>query len=275
MKMFFLRGFVILFIAVLMFFSISACNNENPVVSNDYDIPTENQGELTGETDEKIEIPTVDADYVHQLYNRLMGNKDSEKINFYQSSKITLVDVDIYDIYQMVYSAYPEDSYEDEHSYVYYDWEVFRSHAIELFGETVAFDNYIYWAGDGNGFTYDEENACFIGDAAYPGGIHYSYLTEFSLYEQENEFLYIYDRILYAETTPGHLQNAGAANLTYIYSNFERTEVLQKFNTYDYRTGVVSVDSIHFENYGIDYKHTFKYAEDGTYYWISSEPITK
>lgn len=287
MRTVFLRRIVGLFMAVLMLFSVFACDNEPDVSHSDDtenqidDIQNDSVGDeseldpLPIEPDEKVEYPTVEESYVQDLYGRLMGNKDTEKIDFYLDSKITLDDVDIYDIYQMVYSAYTEDSYEDDYSYVYYDWEVFKSHAIALFGEAVSFDNSIYWAGDGLGFTFDEENSYFVGDAAYPGGYHYLYVTEFSSYEQENEFLYIYDRILHADTTPESLTNAGYTKLTYIYSNSEKTEILQEFNTYDYWTGVVSVDSIHFENYGIEYKHTFKRAEDGTYYWISSEPVTE
>lgn len=105
-------------------------------------------------------------------------------------------------------------------------------------------------------------------DSANSNILNMEYVSNFSSYEQDGEFIYVYNKILrsYVDSYSG---------ITYIYSSFDETnsEVIYAVDTQKYRDGESTIDSKYFEEYGVKYKHIFKQREDGTYYWISSEPI--
>lgn len=119
-------------------------------------------------------------------------------------------------------------------------------------------------------FKIDNLNICYLKD-----GYYYCGLSETFTYTLGNESL-IY-RMMSKAVEKG--------------SNIEIYDYFVKLNNYtcfkNYTTSTVNsecttefknyeeIDYKFMKNYGTQYKHTYKLAEDGTYYWVQSEPINE
>ena len=100
---------------------------------------------------------------------------------------------------------------------------------------------------------YSAENSCYYAfSQANPEGIcEYTVLDG---YEKNGDEFIVYDKYIYYDS----------ANRV-LYASSDKTEEIDGKIYNDFTKTV--------EEYGVRYKHVFALSENGTYYWVSSEPV--
>lgn len=151
----------------------------------------------------------------------------------------------------------------------YFDFEDLDYTIKRIFGPNVEVDTKEWYAG-GMSYVYIDRMNRFGGDASYGGDYPVSMIFDyFGKYELDGDFLYIYDRVLFCE------HDRWGTGIIKFYSDINKTEesYVNEFQVGDYLPSDFSNDEA-LEQYGAEYKHTFKLTEDGSYYyWVSSEPV--
>lgn len=244
---------------------------------------------------EPVEYPAVDESYVEELYGRLCGSVPFEEATtvgniLYSGKKVTTSDLSDADKRLFVWKAYIEgfeglEGYASgdysgiDYELTYYDYHasLFDERIKSLFGpdasvpdETFSLSGYIALYDPDKEVYYCTENAVWTEYC----GQQWSKMTG---YEQSGEYLYIYDKFLY-------FYYGDSDNLAEMMYDFGKIDIAAYGSTVTEGQSPVTPE-LHFddfysfsanneplEQYGIRYKHTFRRADDGTYYWISSEP---
>ncbi|MBO5037345.1 MAG: hypothetical protein J6D42_09740 [Clostridia bacterium] len=228
------------------------------------------------------------------------------KFSVYRPSKITFEDLDPEYYLALAYDLIPErereiiiedagiysDSAYISGEYITEDIEytVYTADEVEkavktLFGEDVSFEHQKFQTTGPYSLVYDGKK--YLGyDSNMDGD---PCLTDYSVVlkaETDGEFVYITDKFASFDYD---FSGNGYDVVSAIYSDGGQTNLLHSGDDipYDYRTpnlydyppvnNLLWGDSLDFEVFGDlmqTYKHTFKLAEDGTYFWVSSEPIT-
>ena len=83
--------------------------------------------------------------------------------------------------------------------------------------------------------------------------------------EKDQESIYIYDKFIYVDYT--NFDTTSGDSKIHIYTSADKTEELGT------ETSLTTTKELFekYENKLKTYKHTFKKAENGSYYWLSSE----
>lgn len=226
------------------------------------------------------------------------------KFSVYRPSKITFEDLDPEYYLALAYDLIPErereiiiedagiysDSAYISGEYITEDIEytVYTTDEVEkavktLFGEDVSLEHQKFHTTGPYSLVYDGKK--YLGyDSNMDGD---PCLTDYSVVlkaETDGEFVYITDKFASFD-----YDFIDGTVVSAIYSDGGQTNLLHSGDDipYDYRTPnlydyppvnyLLWGDSLDFEVFGDlmqTYKHTFKLAEDGTYFWVSSEPIT-
>ena len=233
-----------------------------------------------------------------------MTNITEKDLTVYRTSKITFDDLDPQYVLSLAYDILPEREREIivENGGVYSDFSYINGEIVRenieytvytvaeieeavktLFGKDVNVEHKTFFSYMGHGLAYDGKKYLqyfVIND----GEFGYSDFSVVLKAETDGEFVYITDKFASFD-----YDFIDGTVVSAIYSDGGQTNLLHSGDDipYDYRTpnlydyppanDLLWGDSLDFEVFGDlmqTYKHTFKLAEDGTYYWISSEPIT-
>lgn len=272
------RKIIIIFILML---TLVGCNQE--VIDNGDDINNgdiidiekniedniEND-EIDSSTDiEMIQIEDMDS-YVESLYDDVFGYNKTDLNGglFHEEGLVTVKDLSMRNISALAFHAAYE-SIDTKEGYdgrcFYYD--DYASTITRLFGDSVTVTK-DEWQGGGCVWVYNEEIDAFLGEPAYGGEERKLFdCRYFGKYELDGDYLYIYDRCYYCEYD-------NDSGLTFFYNNINKTpeslflkwEIRANYSTYYIGDEVT-------QKYGAEYKHTFAKAKNGSYYWVSSEPV--
>ena len=210
-------------------------------------------------------------EYVNQLYSSIFSyNKTDTIFNwqlFHQGKIVTLSDLTMSDMKLLSLYSNSDAVYIDEFSYSYFNYDDLDSTMKKLFGASVSADK-SDWYGGGKSWIYDESLDSFVGDASYGGEERKLFdCRYFGKYELDGDYLYIYDRCYYCEYDSD-------SGLTFFYNDinkapeslFLKWEIKANYDIYYIGDEVT-------QKYGAEYKHTFAKAKNGSYYWVSSEPV--
>jgi len=132
----------------------------------------------------------------------------------------------------------------------------------------------IFGEGIGNieSFKVDNFNICYLSNDYYYCGLSetftYTIGSESSIYrvlnravEKGNQIV-IYDYFI-------------RINNDKCYSNYTTSNINSECNDKYSKLKKKKIDYKFMKKYGTEYKHIYEKAKDGTYYWVSSEPVTK
>ncbi|MBE6891074.1 MAG: hypothetical protein E7481_03495 [Ruminococcaceae bacterium] len=243
---------------VILFSALIGCDTNSNSLNDDED-------GLNSDEVIKVEDPEI-----IKLHDTLLGNRNvSERLIFYKDYQVTLKNISNDDLKYLVLWLNQDSLYKEIGSSApYYDYQDIQNDAIELFGPDVVIDKES-WRPGGCIYVYDELNDRFEGSPVDPNLFDPIYAAKFSSYEQDGEYIYIYNKIL--RTFADYF-----AEIVYVYSSFDESnsEIICSMEREKYKDGEITIDSKYFEEYGVNYKHIFKQSEAGSYYWVSSEPVT-
>lgn len=228
---------------------------------------------------------------VKNLYKLIRGAARSETESFHLSKKVTLEDFSFERIRQVVFSNITIDEVIESYSEgnrTYHDIsaEVFENKAKELFGPEleIVHENFIGVADQE--VIYEDgvyKKVHNIRNDFVDAMISDSYLSKAEL---DGDTVYLYDKYVYIEAIVD--ENDWPTGNHNIYSTDDKKTLIGDNIKIDYPTlwggnaiwgddkDQVTLDAmndVYLDGQMLTFKHTFKKAEDGTYYWYSSEPI--
>ena len=228
----------------------------------------------------------IDTDYVLNSYKFLVNdNLDScNGLNMYGENRVEYADLSDADKLCLAYRNIKQHSYDklnksNNENYCYIskndnkgftlnednicDIEIISKEKIdqiyyELFNKQI---------GDYSDFKINDSRACYYQDDKYLCGdsilqnITYgwnpTYYTIITKAKEKGSYLYIYDYFLIINNNECYLSNNGSI----------------KNDKCSLKLTNANIDNRFLTKFGQKYKHTFKKNNNGTYYWISSEPI--
>ena len=283
--------YLILFLSISMVLCLFGCNasvEQDNDDSNDTQVEDQNNDAGSSEVDTEepdpveviVEKPVIQEVYIHCEKDALadMYVKDlydymivySDEINhFHSGSLVESSTFTMQDKKRLAYWVGWKEYLYHANSYSFYDYDDLEKTVKCIFGSD-AEDNEDEWFAGGLSFVYEKNMRRFCGDASYGGdypvGMIFDY---FGKYEIDGDYLYIYDRVLFCT------HDRWGTGIIKFYSDINKTEesYVNEFQVGDYLPHDFSNDEA-LKQYGAEYKHTFKLAEDGSgYYWVSSEPV--
>ena len=151
-----------------------------------------------------------------------------------------------------------------------------------IFGNNAKVENKNYGLLAGIVEYYDDSYYLYSIDGGGLGETVFAY-SEIERVEKFEDYIYIYDKYICEDTLEAAMDMNGKNKF---YTTADKTkqievdETLFKRGEYDYsetRIGYMGIDKSlekifkYYEDELNTYKHTFKKAEDGSYYWVSSE----
>ncbi len=142
-------------------------------------------------------------------------------------------------------------------------YENINKKAMEIFKQNnTNWNNY-----DGCASKLEYANDCYYLSEIEGGGKGTSIKTysEIQKVEKDQESIYIYDKFIYVDYT--NFDTTSGDSKIHIYTSADKTEELGT------ETSLTTTKELFekYENKLKTYKHTFKKAENGSYYWLSSE----
>ena len=263
------------------------------------------------EKDKKVEELDKDSELVKELYNIIlkydnynMGvlegtsleSLENIKFSFYRNGKIKYNDLtDIEKVICFLNSIKDEDYiekvdieninlnlYQNEYKVYNVNYEQTKTadkysnvneNIKRIFGRNAKIQKENYGLLSGIVEYYDDSYYIYMIEGGGLGNTKYAY-SEIQKVEQNEEEIYIYDKYIYLDFT-----NALVAyddELVHVYTSADKTKEIGKEKDnfkFNQETREYDLKDV-FEKYEDKlntYKHTFKKAEDGTYYWVSSE----
>lgn len=116
----------------------------------------------------------------------------------------------------------------------------------------------------------DYKNNCYYLSEFDGGGkgTSISAYAELQKAEKDKEFIYIYDKYIYVDSTNYDIGEGDSK--IHIYTSADETDDIGIESEYS-----IKINELYkkYENKLKTYKHSFKKAEDGSYYWYSTEPV--
>lgn len=246
---------------------------------NDEQLENEGMGadEFAPDIPDVVEIDENDklSDlYVKDLYDEIIAKAANAEIQGGLFHSAEFKDSSMLDVNDMMRVAYCIDRdihvhrvYNEDYGYCY-DRADLRETIKRVFGIKAKIGTE-EWSAGGLAFMYFGKGDFFGGEPAYGGDFPIEKIFGyFGKYELDGDYLCIYDRVLFCDHDR---QDSGIIKF---YSDITKTEesFVNAFHTEGYLPLDFSNEAL--EQYGAEYKHTFKLAEDGSYYyWVSSEPV--
>ncbi len=285
--------YLILFLSISMVLCLFGCNasvEQGNDDSNDTQVKDQNNdagsSEVGTEEPDPVEIivekPVIQEVYIHcekdaladifveSLYNYIIDAQPEDWL--YRAETVKASDLSMSEVKAFAYCV-GKDIYgynrNRPYSGTFYDLDdlIITVEMVLGSGFEVGTEE---WVADGKVFVYEEDKGTFAGEPAfgddYPAGQIVGY---FGKYEIDGDYLYIYDRVLFCD------HDRWGTGIIKFYSDINKTEdsYVNEFQVGSYLPQAFSNDEA-LEQYGAEYKHTFKLAEDGSgYYWVSSEPV--
>lgn len=262
---------LILLIAETVFLVISLNKKENNVENTDTEVIE--QIDETEKEDPIIEL-SVEDEIVKTLYDYIPQYSVNLIIkNAYQSKKTTIDDIDnevlLSFIFRRVENTISEDEVEIvegntfKGSWYKFSSSIIQNEAIKVFGKELP--NQTFKIGAGSGCQYEDDGRYYYtyGGGSGQGSSNYRKIEK--AYKQGN-YIYIEDRYLYYVGIGNDIPEAGS----YLYDTSDQANLIIKVDTID---GLGNNIIEKYYDQMKTYKHTFAKAEDGSYYWVSTEPI--
>lgn len=267
--------------------------------------------DVIGEDESKETELDKDSELVKELYSIVLkyNNYDIsevESFSFYKDEKVTYDDLKDVEKLICVLNATNEEDYskdvniEDlelkQYQSIYKDYNVNFSKTKtadkysnitdtlkRIFGGNAKIKKENYGLLSGVAEYYDDSYYLYMIEGGGLGETVYAY-SEIKKAEKNGDYIYIYDKYICEDTTEAAMDMNGKNKF---YTTSDKTkqidvdESLFKRGEYDYNSetklGYIGIDKSlekilkHYEEKLNTYKHTFQKAEDGTYYWVSSE----
>lgn len=229
---------------------------------------------------------SIESDEIKQLYNYVMKTNANQELLVYRSSKVTLDDLNnqlkLITVFQNVSESDASEvaSKTDETGFTakhtYYDKNTIDNVAKKVFGDNVSITHESCWSDFG--YTRDFENGrydCFSsqGGGGSPWENSASKLVKA---EQVGNEIYIYDNYVHVY---GDMASVDSSGYDIFDSSDKSLKIASNISFEQIFNGRVYPD-VDFDNLQSltgnkikTYKHTFKKASDGSYYWFSTEPV--
>ena len=217
-------------------------------------------------------INDVDAT---DILRNVMAASDNEGISYYMcpGEKVDSEDVPLRFKKANMYNAYPN-LFEDRKIEFDYGWEVYRYVDADLVQEYLTMtygpdvkDDFDWFSANGYGMEYDSETGEYWGYLSSGGMNPRDFIYEYSYNELDGDILRIYARVAYVNCDDYN------SNTVSLYSSPEKTaDSYIKTETVE-NLQMFSVDSELLQEKGMKYLFTFNKSADGSYYWVSSEPV--
>lgn len=240
------------------------------------EIVENNAQNVTSKT-ETGEIVDLEYELITELYEKYIPIRYDENCtvyeNAYQSKKVTLDDLDSRIILRTAIENLDikesdKKPFIDEKGNVIQGWyaidaQLLQNQVKKMYGKEVENQSF----GDSaQGWIYKDGLYKWSSGGAI--GEHGANIRNIIKAYKDAENIYIEDKCLYYEESLTTLE----ANL---YTSSDRVKLIKKWN-YDNAEELVKTNINIKRDYKDDmitYKHTFKKAEDGSYYWYSTEPV--
>lgn len=294
---------VIIIVGVLYYLNYSKNNkveekNTNTMNYANSEENSTNVNEVENADANELKDLDIESDIVKKLYNYVVKFNCYKEILLYQNDKVELSNISNQLKLLTVLNNLDENDADDK--YVKQEEDIEREHLIftketvenkakEIFGADVKINHencpqYFGYARDYKDGKYD----CY--DYEGGGGTPWeNSINVLEKAEQDNNNIYIYDKYVHLvllDETGG--DGYTSTNYYDIYTGSDRKEkIASKVDISNFE------DVVNYENYEessknklekiekytgkemVTYKHTFKKAEDGSYYWYSTEPLKK
>lgn len=273
---------------------------DNFVYENFWDSYGENGEETTIESaiiqgsenseNQALQLDTTN-EAVKELYKLIRGASPSETGSFHLSEKVTIEDFSFERIRKEVFANITIDevikSY-SENNYTYHDIsaEVFEAKARKLFGPDVQINHESFVGTLDQNVVYEDgiyKNVHNIANDFIFELTMDSYLSEAEL---DGDTVYLYDKYVYREKNCD--ENGWPTGTENIYSTDDKVNLIRDNVEIDYsvlwggnaiwgddkeQITLDAMNDTYLNGQMLTFKHTFKKADDGSYYWYSSEPI--
>lgn len=242
----------------------------------------------TSDTDIEKNSVDINSELVKQLYKMVIV-EDSIKTSLYTNSKVTAKDLDKNDILIKALDEVRKCEYDSEGNVtndvdVKFTPEDLKEKVIELYGADYVKDykGHIDESAYG-GWHYDSVSNTYIPEGGVSGcfsdNINISESLPVVKVTKDENNIYMYTEMYFS--TSGFGNTSVYAN----YSDYENSISIgsQQSDNVPYTRFEGSLEYDNLFNYFKDrypniiytYKHTFKKNTNGTYYWVSTEPLTK
>lgn len=262
---------LILLIAETVFLVISLNKKENNVENTDTEVIE--QIDETEKEDPIIEL-SVEDEIVKTLYDYIPQYGVNLIIkNAYQSKKTTIADIDNEVLLSFAFRkvTIPDEAKELMEGttlpggWYKFDASYIQNEAIKLFGQEIP--NQTFSVGAGSGCKYEDDGRYYYTSGGGSGSGSNSYRKILKAYKQ-GDYIYIEDKYMYYVGIGGivGMPDAGC----YLYDTSDKANLIAKADTLE-ELGENLIEKYYDQMK--TYKHTFAKAEDGSYYWVSTEPI--
>jgi len=247
----------------------------------------------------------LQSELVQSLYNYVATNDYRGEELFYRENKVTFEDLDTYVKQFVVYRVYKTDGLEQAPNQYYIDADfdveenckneyilpvpLFEEYLKSIFGSNATIEHQSFTPFDPLNCDYSAEDNNYYyryymggGDRDAPDLTKLSHATQ----SENGEYIYIYDKYVYL------LWEQLEPTITLsLYSNGKKpfsTDIVNELYNIDINSGPTPAAYFPYDYddltnkftikdeiipYMTDFCHTFKQAENGTYYWLSSEAI--
>lgn len=264
---------LILLIAETVFLVISLNKKENNVENTDTEVIE--QIDETEKEDPIIEL-SVEDEIVKTLYDYIPQYGVNLIIkNAYQSKKTTVDDIDNEVLLSFVFRRVENTISEDEveivegntfkGSWYKFSSSIIQNEAIKVFGKELP--NQTFKVGAGSTCKYEDDGRYFYTYGGGSGSGSNGYRKMIKAYKQ-GDYLYIEDKYIYYVGIGGVVGMPDAGY--YLYDTSDKANLIAKADTLE-ELGENIIEKYYDQMK--TYKHTFAKAEDGSYYWVSTEPI--
>ncbi|MBE6891466.1 MAG: M56 family metallopeptidase [Ruminococcaceae bacterium] len=244
-----------------------------------------------GEFDGRNYTPHLDTgngELINRLYSFVLRPFRSEFMELvYQDEKVTVETLDDYIKQMTVFAVFGVEglevrtevsSFGDEREYLIYPAKLMDERAKIIYGDDVTIDHFTFYPLYYHTAEYVPDGEYYrLPPEPFPWenqdtGVQMNF-SEFLRYEENGEYIYIYDRFYTTEEGgsdyDGNIYACSAGDHLI-------AEKLQ-YGNYRYKdpkTGELVVTK-GFDGASIpEYKHTFMKDENGNYHWVSTEPVT-
>lgn len=188
----------------------------------------------------------INSDEVKKLYNYILKNSDYQELTVYQTKKVTVEDMNN-KLKLMTIFLNLEDKSLDETTHEFYSKEVVEEKAREIFGQNVEIH-------------HESCSIVFGEEIDFKDGQYDRYRTK---REGRTQWEFSKNVIISAEKKDDELNIYD--KYIHIYSDQERGG--ETFYSASDKKEEIMEDEVK------TFKHNFKKNSDGSYYWVSTEPI--
>ncbi|MBQ2915751.1 MAG: hypothetical protein IJE51_03065 [Clostridia bacterium] len=222
-----------------------------------------------------INTKTIDDQYASDILRNIMATSDQDGLCYYMcpGEKVYSEDVPLRFKKSNIYSAFP-DLFEDRRVQLDDDWDTYRyvdadsvqEHLNMMYGQDVK-DDFDSFSANGYGMEYDAETGEYWGYVAAGGMNPRDFVYEYSYNELKNDILQIYARVAYVNCDDYYNK------IVSLYSSPDKTEDSYITTLTVENVQRFTVDSYLLQEKGLKYLFSFNKSPDGSYYWVSSEPV--